>query len=194
PPAKAGNRLLAITTLTGGGAFPGNCITPSIESIRSDPQHATAAARRSVNWLAGDAALASERRITDADGTTVRYTVERSSLDRVEATDDNGNGHPDVVDAAAQGGARAQRWLVGQLGLPSPGPIEVVIARLGSGVDGFSGASSTRAGGSRLWLDPTARGGLTGIRRAAEHQYAHLVASLAGLDPAWGESLAVWTT
>src|SRR5262249_32945184 len=27
-----------------------------------------------------------------------------------------------------------------------------------------------------------------------EHQYAHLVAALAGLDPAWGESLAAWTT
>ena len=31
------------------------------------------------------------------------------------------------------------------------------------------------------------------MRRAAEHQYAHAVATAAGLDPAWGEAFAVWT-
>jgi len=187
-------RILATTTLTGGGAVPGPCITPSIESVRSDPQHATAAARRAVNWLAADAALTNERRTTDADGTTVRFTIDRASLDKIESTDENGNGSPDLVDAAAQGVARAQRWLVGQLELPNPGPIEIVLARLGSGVEGFAAASPTRPGGNRLWLDAVGRGGLVGIRRAAEHQYAHLVAALAGLDPAWGESLAAWTT
>ncbi|HEX4825300.1 MAG TPA: fibronectin type III domain-containing protein [Candidatus Polarisedimenticolaceae bacterium] len=192
-PPKPGTRLLAVTTLT-GGSLAATCITPSIQSVRSDPQHATAAARRSINWLATEPSLVGEKRMTEADGTTVRFTVDRSSLDRVEPTDDDGNGRPDVVDAAAQGIARAQRWLVGQLELPNPGPIEIVLARLGSGVEGFSGVASARTSGNRLWLDPAAHGGLAGMRRAAEHQYAHLVASLAGLDPAWGESLAAWTT
>ena len=192
--AKPTTRLLAMTTLTGGAAVPGTCITPSIQSVRSDPQHATAAARRAVNWLAADAALSNERRTTDSEGTTVRFTTDRGSLDRVEPTDENGNGSPDIVDAAAQGVARAERLLVGQLELPNPGPIEIVLARLGSGVEGFSAASPARPGGNRLWLDAVGRGGVAGIRRTAEHQYAHLVAALAGLDPAWGESLAAWTT
>jgi len=189
---RPGSRLLAITTLSGGGALPGNCLTPIIQSVRIDPQRATPAARRSLAWLASDAPLAGERRWSDGDGIVVRFTVDRASVDRLEMADDNGNGRPDLVDAVTQGVARAQRLLSVQLDLPDPGPVEVVFARLGSGVDGLAAGASGRSGRNQIWLDPNGRGGAIALRRAAEHQYAHLVAAVSGLDPAWGESLATW--
>jgi hypothetical protein len=192
-PPRPGTRILAVTTLSGGGALAGNCITPIVQSVRTDPQKATAAARRSVGWLAADSPLLGERRVVDANGNVIRFTLDRASMDRIEPTDENGNGRPDLMEAAAAGVARAAHLLGGQLELANPGPVEIVLARLGSGVDGLTGATSGRSARAQIWLDPTSRGGAAAIRRAAEHQYAHVVAAQTGLDAAWGESLAAWT-
>jgi hypothetical protein len=192
-PARPASRLLAVTTLSGGGSLNAPCLTPIVQSVRSDPRKATAAARRSISGLSADSPLFAERKAVDVDGNVIRFTVERGSFDRVDPSDDNANGRPDVVDAALSGLARAQRLLVGQLELPSPGPVEIVLGRLGAGVEGISVPGSGRTNHSQIWLDPGARGGAAGVRRAAEHQYAHAIAAIAGLDPGWGEAFAAWT-
>jgi hypothetical protein len=191
-PARPASRMVAVTTLSGGGALNVPCLTPVVQSVRSDPQSATVAARRSVAGLAVDLGLVGERRAADLDGNVVRFTTDRGSFDRIDIADDNGNGRPDVVDAALSGLSRAQRLLVGQLELPNPGPVDVILGRLGAGVDSLSVPSSGRWTHTQIWLDPGAKSGATGVRRAAEHQYAHAVALAAGLDPAWGEAFASW--
>ena len=112
----------------------------------------------------------------------------------MDAADENINGRPDLVDAALAGIVRAQHLLNGQLELPAPGTIDIVVARLGSGVEGVSLATAPRGARSQIWLDASMRGGAAAVRRAAEHQYAHAVAFAAGLDPSWGEAFASWVT
>jgi hypothetical protein len=192
-PARPASRLLAITTLSGGGASTTPCLTPIVQSVRFDAQRSTASARRSVAGLSNDSALFAERRVGDGDGNIVRFTVDRGSFDRVDVSDDNANGRPDVVDAALSGLSRAQRLLVGQLDLPNPGPVDVILGRLGAGVESVAVPASGRINRAQIWLDPGMRSGAAAVRRAAEHQYAHAVAAIAGLDPAWGEAFAAWT-
>jgi len=193
-PQRPSARLQAVTALSGGGALAAPCLTPMAQSIRSDRARATLGARRSIGVLLADAPLSGERRVVDVDGTVLRFTVDRGSFDRVESADENGNGRPDLVDAALSGIAKAHRLLVGQLELPAPGALEIVIARLGSGVDGVSLPSASRGERTLIWLDPAMRGGAAAFRRAAEHQYAHAIASVSGLDASWGEALASWVT
>ena len=185
-------RPAAVASLSGNSAPATGCLTPVVQAVRSDPQHATASARRSINGLLSDGPLPAERRASDLDATVVRYTVDRASFDRVDISDDNANGRPDAVDGALAGIARAQHLLVGQMELPSPGPIEVVLGHLGAGIEGIAVPPQGRWGRVQIWLDPSPRGGTAGVRRAAEHQFAHAVAALAGLDPAWGEAFAAW--
>lgn len=191
-PARSGPRTQAVAALSAATPAPPPCLTALVHSIRSDRQRGTSATRRALAVLANDPGLPGERFAADADGNTVRYTSDRNASDRVESGDDNGNGRPDAVDEALAGVARAQRLLVGQLDLPNPGPVEIVLGRLGSNVDALSAPFAGRPGRTRVWLDPAVRGGTATIRRNAEHQYAHAVAAAAGLDPAWGEAFAVW--
>lgn len=192
-PVRSGVRSQAIAALASGPPATG-CLTPLSQSIRSDRQHGTTAARRAFAALASDPALPGERLAVDLDGLSTRFTVDRNAPDRVDLVDDNANGRPDVVDDALAGAAAARRLLVGQLELPNPGGIEIVLARLGSGTEGVSVPVAGRPSRTRIWLDPSVRGGAIGIRSAAEHQYAHAVAAAAGLDPAWGEAFATWTS
>jgi hypothetical protein len=191
---RASARLQAISALSAAGAVSTPCLTPFVQSMRSERQRGTAAARRSLAALANEPALPGERVALELDGVAARFTTERNAFDRVELSDDNANGRPDAVDEALSGIAKAQRLLVSQLELPNPGTIEIVLGRLGSGVDGLSLPFASKHARTRVWLDPAGRGGAATIRRAAEHQYAHAVATAAGLDPAWGEAFAAWTT
>jgi hypothetical protein len=63
-----------------------DCLTPLLQSLRQDPSSGTAAARRALSLLQLDAPLTGERRIADRDGDVVRFSMERSSFDRVENT------------------------------------------------------------------------------------------------------------
>ena len=190
-PARTGSRSQAVAALsTGSPATP--CLTALVQSLRSDRQRGTVAARRALASLATDANLPSERVDSDVNGVSVRFTTERGAFDRVDFDDDNANGRPDVVDEALSGVAAAKRLLVQQLELPSPGAVDVVLTRLGSNVEGLSIPFSGKPARTHIWLDPSAHGGNGGVRRAAEHQFAHAVASTAGLDPAWGEAFATW--
>jgi hypothetical protein len=193
-PIRSAARLQSIATLTAGGPASSPCLTPTLQVIRSERQRGTAVNRRALTALASDPTLPGERVAVDADGNTVRFTVERTAADRVEATDDNGNGLPDAVDEVLSGASRAQRLLIGQLELPSPGTLEIVLSRLGSNVEGVSIPLSGRPARNHVWLDSSAvRTAPASLRRAAEHQYAHAVAAAVGLDPAWGEAFATWT-
>jgi hypothetical protein len=192
-PARAGGRSQAVAVLaTGSPASP--CLTAQVQSLRSDRQRGTLAARRALASLAADASVPSERVDSDVNGISVRFTTDRGAFDRVDFDDDNANGRPDTVDEALSGVAAAQRLLVEQLELASPGPVDVVLSRLGSSVEGLSMPFPGKPLRTHIWLDPSARGGNAGVRRAAEHQFAHAVASAAGLDPAWGEAFANWAS
>ena len=191
-PGRSGARLQAIATLSATTADSPPCLTPVLQTLRAERQRATAGVRRSLAALVNDPALPSERFVIDADGAPPDQ-ADRSAFDRVDVMDDNGNGRPDVVDEALSGIARAQRLLVGQLELPNPGAVEIVLGRLGSDVEGVSVPPAGRQGRLHIWLDPTGAKGVLALRRAAEHQYAHAVATAAGLDPAWGEAFSHWT-
>jgi hypothetical protein len=190
---RSGARAQAVATLTATSPVSPSCLTPLVQSMRVERQRGTAATRRALTILANDPSLPGERVATDVDGVSARYTIDRNAFDRVDVADDNGNGRPDAVDESLTGVARAQRLLVGQLDLPNPGTVDIVLGRLGSSVDGLSLPVSGRLGRTHIWLDPSVRGGSGTLRRAAEHQYAHAVAAAAGLDPAWGEAFAGWT-
>jgi len=192
-PVRSGARFQAIAALSATASVSPPCLTPLVQSIRSERLRGTAATRRALAILANDPALPGERVALDVDGITARFTTDRNAFDRVEAADDNANGRPDAVDEALSGVARAQRLLVGQLELPNPGTVEIVFGRLGSNVDGLALPFAGKQGRTHIWLDPAVRAGTVAVRRAAEHQYAHAVAAAAGLDPAWGEAFAGWT-
>jgi hypothetical protein len=192
-PARSAARLQAIATLSATAADSPPCLTAVLQSMRVERQRGTVAVRRSLAVLANDPALPSERIVVDAEGSTVRFATDRNAFDHIDVVDDNGNGRPDAVDDALSGIARAQRLLVGQLELPNPGAVEIVLGRLGSDVEGVSVPFSGRQARTHIWLDPAGGRGALTLRRAAEHQYAHAVASAAGLDPAWGEAFAHWT-
>ena len=192
-PGRSGARLQAVAALSAGASVSPPCLTPLVQSSRSEHQRATAAVRRSLAALANDPALPAERVVFEGDGMTARFTIDRNAFDRVDAVDENANGRPDAIDEALAGVARAQRLLVRQLELPNPGAIEIVLGRLGSDVDGVSIPFAGRQARTRLWLDSSGSRGAFALRRAAEHQYAHAVAAAAGLDPAWGEAFANWT-
>jgi hypothetical protein len=192
-PVRSGARLQSVAALTASGPGAGACLTPSVQAIRTERQRGSAAARRALVVFANDAALPAERIVSDVDGISVRFTTDRNAFDRVEAADDNGNGRPDVVDEGLWGAARAQQLLVGQLELVTPAGVDIVLARLGSGVEGISMPYAGRPGRTHVWLDPSLHPGGGSMRRAAEHQYAHAVAAALGLDPAWSEAFATWT-
>lgn len=192
-PTRSAVRLQAVATLSTFGAPSVPCFTVVAQTARYDHQRVNPAARRAIAVLANDPGLISERVATDGRGVIARFTTDRNSPDRVEVLDDNANGRPDAVDAALAGIARAQGLLHGQLELPNPGAIEIILGRLGSDADGVSVPLAGGQTRTRIWLDPTIRGGSVTVRRSAEHQYAHSVAAAAGLDPEWGEAFAAWT-
>ncbi len=193
-PVRSSARAQAIASLAGTASVPPPCLTPLVQSIRLERQRGTNATRRALALLANDPGLPGERVAVDVDGNAARYTTDRNAFDRIEASDDNANGRPDAVDEALAGVARAGRLLVGQLDLPAPGSVEIVLGRLGSNVDGLTLPFNGKQSRTHIWLDPAVRGGTSMVRRSVEHQYAHAVAAAAGLDAAWGEAFAVWAT
>lgn len=187
---RAGLRLQAVATLSGGGAVPIPCLTPTLSALRQDPASASIAGRRALTTLLPDSPLAAERRFVDGE-ITVRYAGDRGSPDRLDSADENANGRPDLAETAVAGVARAQALLVGQLELPSPGPVEISFVRLGSGIEGV--ALPGRGGRVAILLEASLRSGAA-VRRAAEHQFAHAVAMNAGLPASWAEAFATWST
>lgn len=195
PELRPANRAQAVGVLGGGGAsLPVPCLTALVQAGGVE---APAPARIAAELLRGPDTLTDERRWTAADGTLVRYTLSPRTFDRTNAQDLDGDGTADLLAAAAGGVAEARALLVDGLGLGAPGPVEVLLARIGYGVRGY--AVEPRAPGvrSRLVLEATGTTSPEEVRRAAIHQFAHVVGFEPGgdghgLPPSWAESLALW--
>lgn len=195
PTARPANRFQAVAAVSGGAESGIGCLTPLLAEIRQQPALAPAAGRRALALLLADRPLQGETRWTAPDGTVFRYTLDRSVFDRVDVADGDPDGVPALVRAAAAGVADASELLVRRLEFPSPGPVEVVLARLGSGVEGAR-LPGHGGRGSILLLENAPSLGAEGVRRAAAHQYAHAVAAAlgSGLPSNWGEALAGWVS
>ncbi len=181
PQVSPATRAQAIGVLTGGGAsLPVPCLTPLLhaEASRTAP-----AARSAAEFLRRPETLAAERRFIADDGTLVRYSMSSRTFDRLSPT-------AELPAAAAAGVAEARAFLVGSLGLADPGPVELLLARIGSDVRGYMvrAESGQRL---RLVLEGTAPTRTEDVRSAAIHQFAHAVADQ--MPGAWAESLASWT-
>lgn len=194
PVARPATRLQAVAALSAGAPLPNGCATPLADGIERDPSRATASARRALALLQADRPLAGERRHAVAEGLVVRYSADRGALDRSDGPDGDGDGVPDLVEAAAAGAVAARDLLVRRFDFPSPGAVDVVLARLGSGVDGVLAGS--RDGHRVALVDPAARAGADAVRRAAAHQMAHAVAETLSPAPpeAWIEAFATWAS
>jgi hypothetical protein len=194
PFVRPATRAQAVSALTGGAESPVPCLTPLVQSLLEDPRSGSPAARRALGVLQNGAHLFGERRWVEQDGTIVRYTLHRVTFDRIDATDEDRNGRPDLVDAVIAGVADARRVLVGQFGLPAPDPVEVFLGKIGGDLDGFTIPASGTDGRPLLVIDASPSGGAAAARAAAIHQYSHAVAlvSGSGAPAAWGEALATW--
>lgn len=187
PTARPATRLQAVAALSSGAALPHGCVTPVAGG-------STAPTRRALALLQADRPLAGERRLVVAEGLVVRFATDRAALDRVEGADGDADGIPDLVEAAAAGSVAARDLLMRRFDFPNPGPVEIVLARLGSGAEGV--LATARDGHRIALIDPTLRGGVDAVRRAAAHQTAHAVAeaSAPGVPSPWLEAFATWAT
>ena len=185
--SRTGVRLQAVATLSGNAGIPVVCLTPWTQPAGRG--EAPLAVRRALAQLSAETTLSGERKIVERD-VTVRFAADRGSPDRLDASDENANGRPDAIDAALAGVTRAQRTLSGGLELPLPG-IEIVLARLGSGVEGVT--LPARDGRVTIWIDPSGRTPAA-IRRIAEHQTAHALTASLGLAATWSEAFATWAS
>ncbi len=195
PQVRPATRAQAVLCLTAGAPLPVPCLSPVVQSLLEDPGSGNAASRRALSFLQAAAHVSGERRWVEQDGTTIRYTMQRGSFDRLDGSDDDSDGRPDVLEAVLEGLAEARRVLVSQMGLPAPDPVEVLLVKVGSGVDGYTIPSGGSDGRPLLVLDASPLGGASVTRRAAAHQYAHAVSLVAGggVPADWAEALATWT-
>ncbi len=191
---RPASRSQAIAVLSSGSPLPIPCLTPIVQNLQRDAQRMAPAVRRAYATLIGEAQIPGERRFLLPDGTLYRYSLERSTFDRMDLDDADRDGTPDAVEAAAEGLALARRLLVQDLELPSPGPVEVLLANVGGNVDGYLLTRRRNERRFLIVLHATPHGGVPEIRRAALHQYAHAVVAASGpsLAPGWGEALATW--
>src|SRR5262245_2494502 len=193
PVVRPSTRAQAVSTMTGGGRLPVSCLSPMFQSLLEEPGAANPAAGRAMGLLQLATRVPSERRVVEPDGTTIRYTIQRGSFDRLDASDENGDGRPDFVEAVLDGLGEARRVL-GDLGLPAPDPVEVLLVKLGSHIDGYTIPAGGVDGRPLLVLDVTSIDA-PGARKVAAHQYAHAFSTFmgGGIGPEWGEALATWT-
>jgi len=191
---RPATRAQSLAALSGGGPFPVDCLTPFIQSLRQDPSTGTAAARRALSLLQSESPLPGERRATDRDGDLVRYSMDRASFDRVALADGDADGQPDVVEAVFDGLAATRHLFADQMGLPAAAPADVILAKLGGGLDGYLLPPGRRDGRPLIVIEAAPRGGPLAARDAAIHQYAHAAVLAAGpaMPVAFGEAIATW--
>ncbi len=194
PSVRPATREQAVAVLSGGGAGLSS-LTPLILSNWQGAD-APPAIRRALGVLARAETLPRERRASLPDGSVLRYTTSRGSFDRIDGTDLDRDGRPDLLQVAAVAFADAQQLLVGQLGLTPPDPLDVLLVRVGRELDGYLVPATAPSGRTRIVLE--ASEGIAsdaGLRRAAIRQYAFAVALATGpaMPPAWAEALATWS-
>jgi hypothetical protein len=187
------SRVEAIALLSGDAERSLRCLTPRLQSLGPVVDGAPAPVRRALELVSGAATLRGERRWAAPDGTLVRFASGPERFDRIDPIAPDPGTLPRVVREALRGVDEASVLLVDQLGLPSPGPIEVMLADVGD-LDGYT----LVGGGSRnrpLLVLNAAPEDASSVARNAAHQFAHATAEAVSgaLDPAWAETLADWT-
>ncbi len=191
PAARPANRVQALAVLGGGIHAPDHCLTLRIQGAAAATGGVAAPSRRALAMLRHDGSLPSEQRRTDVRGNVIRYTLDRTSLDRLEPSTSSDEAPPAVL-AADEALAAAWTLLVRGLDLPDPGPLDLLLVHLGPG---SRGAFLPPGGDDRrgtIWIDAAGNARLDEIRSNVAHQFAHAVAERIGLDPSWGEALAGW--
>ncbi len=91
--------------------------------------------------------------------------------------------------------ATMRKILVEQYGLTPPGPLTVVLDRIGAGASGyFLSPEPGSDQGAIIVLNDQGPGPSRQVARAAAHQYAHAVAEAegSGMPPSWSEAFATW--
>lgn len=189
-PARHTLRAQAAAALASGTSLSIPCLTPVLQNALRDGHRTSAGVRRAASALVSDGPLEAERRVFLPDGTIVRSGLD---TDRFDRSGENRDGLFEPIEAVARGLAEAKDLLVRGLDLPSPGPVEVLLADLGGTVRGYFSPKRRNDRRPLIVLDPA--GGARQLRRAAIHEYAHAVSAAvgpAGVPPAWSEALATW--
>jgi len=194
PEHRPATRAQATHLLLQGAASTGPCLTPHIQELRATVG-TSPTARRTLGLLQRRIAFARETVLDGPEGVPVRYAAQPHAFDAVAPGDADGDGIPDVVQAALTGLSQARELLVERLELPAPYLSEILLVELGPGLDGYYVSATGGATRATLVLDSTPAGGPEAARRAAAHQFAHAVATAAGpaFPAAWAEALATWT-
>ncbi len=193
PATGPATRAVAVSALTQGSVLPIPSLTPFMLSTERSTSPPPAPIQRAQRLLQGPLILPSEQVHLEPDGNRFRYTESRSAFDRIDPLDADQDGLPDQIEAAAGGLRDAHALLVGELGLGDPGPRDVLLARVGGGLDGAM-IPDGATGRPRLILDATVGSEPTRVRKAAIHEYAHAVAYSTGrgVPVAWAEAFASW--
>ena len=167
------------------------CLTPRIHELSAPSRRLNSGIDRALIVLEQAASAPGERSLVSPAGVPVFYTDESSSFDRVAPIDADADRTPDVVEQVVQGLGLARELLIERLHLEEPQGVEVVLAELGAGLEGYL---VERDGRMTIVLDGSSGGDPAQMVQAAAHQYAHAVARAAGprLGPEWSEALATW--
>jgi len=185
PSPRPVGRAQATLVLTGSGAST-TCLNPLLTPARGET--APPALRRAERVLRTDVHVAGERTLVAGDGTSIRYTTDRTAPDRIDDTDSDGDGRPDALQAVLRG-LEDVHGLAARLELSPSGPADVLLAQL-SGTAGYLLPAGPR-GRALLVLDASPEGGAAGLRAQAIHQEAHrLLGPSAPAD--WAEAFATW--
>ena len=185
PSPRPVGRAQATLVLTGSGAST-TCLNPLLAPARGEA--APPALRRAERVLRTDVHVAGERTLVAGDGTSIRYTNDRTAPDRIDDTDSDGDGRPDALQAVLRG-LEDVHGLATRLELSPSGPADVLLAQL-SGTAGYLLPAGPR-GRALLVLDASPEGGAAGLRAQAIHQEAHrLLGPSAPAD--WAEAFATW--
>ncbi len=194
PVIRPASRAQAVLALSGGAPMPVPCLSPLVQSLLDDPASGSPAARRAMSLLQSNSHLHAERRLVEPDGTAIRFTLLKSSFDRIDPRDEDDDGRPDLVEAVLGGVAEARRLFGTRLGLPVPDSVEVLLADLGADLEGYTVPAGGSDGRPLLVVDASPAGTPATARAAVIHQFAHAtaIASGAHMPPEWGEALATW--
>lgn len=195
PEPRPSTRAEAVVMIRGAEtARP--CLTPEIQLAGRGIMGTAPVTRRALALLQRRATFSGERTVEGPDGIPVRYAPAALGYDRIDPTDRDRDGVPDVLQATLEGLVQARGLLVGQLELPRPDGLEVLLVELDDPLGGYLVPPLARGSRATLVLDASPRGGPDGARRAAVHQYAHAVALAAGTSfpVEWSEALATWAT
>lgn len=193
PEPRLATRADAVALIRGSGpARP--CLTPEIQLGLRGTRRIAPLTRRTVDLLQQPVTFSRQPTAEGPDGIPILYSRLPFAVDRIDPSDEDNDGVPDVLQATLEGLERAHRLLVGQLELAPPEGFEILLVELADPLGGYFVPSWGRGSRSTLVLDASPRGGVQSARRAAIHQYAHAVALAAGgsFPAQWSEALATW--